>query len=93
MVDMWMAVEQARSMNLMLAIKAGNSSERAKAAAAAKAMIGQAGRFVGQQAIQMHGAIGMSDELNVGHYMKRLMMIDVMFGNADHHKRRFAGLS
>ena len=50
-------------------------------------------RFIGQQAVQLHGGMGMSDELNVGHYMKRLMMIDLLFGNADHHRKRFADLS
>jgi alkylation response protein AidB-like acyl-CoA dehydrogenase len=91
MVEMWIALEQARSMNYMLAMKVAEPApERAKSAAAAKTTIGQSGRFVGQQAVQLHGGMGMSDELNVGHYMKRLMMIDLMFGNADHHRKRFA---
>jgi alkylation response protein AidB-like acyl-CoA dehydrogenase len=94
MVDMWIALEQARSVNYMLAVKVSEPPrERAKAAAATKTTIGQSGRFVGQQAVQLHGGMGMSDELNVGHYMKRLMMIDLLFGNADHHRKRFADLS
>ncbi|HYM30737.1 MAG TPA: acyl-CoA dehydrogenase family protein, partial [Candidatus Cybelea sp.] len=94
MVDMWIALEQARSMNLMLAIKlTEGAKDHAKAAAATKTQVGQSGRFVGQQAVQLHGGMGMSDELNVGHYMKRLMMNDVLFGNADHHRKRFADLT
>ena len=94
MVDMWIALEQARSVNYMLAMKVAEPErERAKAASATKTTIGQSGRLVGQQAVQLHGGMGMSDELNVGHYMKRLMMIDLLFGNADHHKKRFAELS
>jgi alkylation response protein AidB-like acyl-CoA dehydrogenase len=66
--------------------------ERAKAASAAKAMIGTAGRFVGQQAVQVHGGMGMTDELNVGHYFKRLTMIDTLYGSVDHHLKRYAML-
>jgi alkylation response protein AidB-like acyl-CoA dehydrogenase len=90
MVDMWIALEQARSVSFMLAVKLAEPKERAKAAAATKTTIGQSGRYVGQQAVQLHGGMGMSDELNVGHFMKRLMMIDMLFGNADHHRKRFA---
>jgi alkylation response protein AidB-like acyl-CoA dehydrogenase len=93
MVDMWIALEQARSVNYMLAVKVAEPKERAKAAAATKTTIGQSGRFVGQQAVQLHGGMGMSDELNVGHYMKRLMMIDMSFGNADYHRKRFAEMA
>ncbi|WP_341911561.1 acyl-CoA dehydrogenase family protein [Ferrovibrio terrae] len=94
LVDMMMQVEQARSLALLASLKASaEPKERAKAAAAAKVQIGRSGRFVGQQAVQVHGGMGMTDELNVGHYMKRLMMIDTTFGNADHHQRRFAALS
>lgn len=94
MVDMMMHVESARSLALLANLKAdAPAAERAKAAAAAKVQIGRSGRFVGQQSIQLHGGMGMTDELNVGHYMKRLMMIDTLFGHADHHQRRFAALS
>ena len=64
----------------------------ARTAAAVKAQSGKAGRFVGQQAIQLHGGMGMTDELPVGHYFKRLSMIDTLFGNADFHLARFAGM-
>ena len=94
MVDMHIALEQARSMSFMINMKLdGVPAERAKAAAAVKTQIGQSGRFIGQQAVQLHGGMGMTDELTVGHYKKRLMMIDVLFGNADYHRSRFATLS
>ncbi len=94
LVDMMMQVESARSLALLASLKAAaEPKERAKAAAAAKVQLGRSGRFVGQQAVQVHGGMGMTDELNVGHYMKRLMMLDTTFGNADHHQRRFAALS
>ena len=54
--------------------------------------IGKAGRFVGQQAVQLHGGMGMTDELNVGHYFKRLTMLDTLYGNVDHHLKRYASL-
>ncbi|QDO95792.1 pimeloyl-CoA dehydrogenase small subunit [Ferrovibrio terrae] len=94
LVDMMMQVESARSLALLSALKAAaEPKDRAKAAAAAKVQLGRSGRFVGQQAVQIHGGMGMTDELNVGHYMKRLMMLDTTFGNADFHQRRFAALS
>ncbi|MEK9969957.1 MAG: acyl-CoA dehydrogenase family protein, partial [Ferrovibrio sp.] len=94
LVDMMMQVESTRSLALLAALKAAaEPKERAKAAAAAKVQLGRSGRFVGQQAVQIHGGMGMTDELNVGHYMKRLMMLDTTFGNADFHQRRFAALS
>jgi alkylation response protein AidB-like acyl-CoA dehydrogenase len=94
MVDMMMHVESSRSLALLASLKADAPAvERAKAAAAAKVQIGKSGRWVGQQAIQLHGGMGMTDELNVGHYTKRLMMIDTQFGHADYHQRRFAALS
>jgi len=89
MADMFMAVEQAISMTYMVALKL-ETPQRAIAASAAKARIGQAGRFVGQNAIQIHGGMGMTDEMKIGHYFKRLTMIDAQFGNADHHVRRYA---
>jgi len=93
MVDMFVQYEQSVSITLMVTLKLGESdAERAKAASAAKVTIGKAGRYVGQQAVQVHGGIGMTDELNVGHYFKRLTLIDTLFGNTDHHLKRFAAL-
>jgi alkylation response protein AidB-like acyl-CoA dehydrogenase len=94
MVDMFMNYEQAVSITLMITLKLDESdAERAKAASAAKAHIGKTSRFVGQQAIQIHGGMGMTDELNIGHYFKRLTVIDTLYGSTDHHLKRFAALS
>jgi pimeloyl-CoA dehydrogenase small subunit len=94
MVDMFMNYEQSVSITLMATLKLGeNETERKKAMSAAKVQIGKAGRFVGQQAIQIHGGMGMTDELNVGHYFKRLTMLDTLYGNVDHHLRRYALLA
>ena len=91
MVDMFMAYEQSVSMTYMVNLKLDeNEGERVKAAAGAKVQIGKAGRFVGQQAVQLHGGMGMTDELNVGHYFKRLTMIDTQFGNVDHQLKRYS---
>jgi len=92
MVDMYIAAEQTRSMTIIAAIEAGSDEPAARrhAISGAKAYIGRAARFVGQQAVQLHGAMGVVDELNVGHYFKRLTMIDMTFGDADHHLARFS---
>ena len=93
MVDMFMAYEQSVSITYMVTLKLEESdAERQRAASAAKVQIGKAGRFVGQEAVQLHGGMGMTDELNVGHYFKRLTMIDTLFGNVDHHLKRYASL-
>jgi alkylation response protein AidB-like acyl-CoA dehydrogenase len=93
MVDMLMHYEQARSMAMLAAVKVDSSDymERRRAVSGAKELIGRAGRFIGQQAIQLHGGMGMTDELAVGHYVKRLTAIDLAFGNSDHHLDRFTG--
>jgi pimeloyl-CoA dehydrogenase small subunit len=94
MVDMFIQAEQSASIALMVTLKLGDSeAERKKAASAAKVQVGRAGRFVGQQAVQIHGGMGMTDELNVGHYFKRLTMLDTLYGNVDHHLKRYASLS
>jgi pimeloyl-CoA dehydrogenase small subunit len=92
MVDMLIQLEQARSMALLAAVKAwsDDANERRRACAAAKEYIGRAGRFVGQQAIQLHGGMGMTDELPVSHYFKRLTAIDMLLGDQFHHRARFA---
>lgn len=66
---------------------------RGRLVSAAKARVSQASLYVGRQAVQLHGGVGFSDELAVGHYLKRLIMIDMAYGNGDHHRRRFAELS
>ena len=94
LVDMFMEHELSKSLAHIAAAGVSDPDPRARARAvsAAKARIGKAGRFIGQQAIQLHGGMGMTDELPVGHYFKRLTMIDTLFGDADHHLRRFAEL-
>lgn len=91
-VDMYVALEQARSMAIFAALSAAsdNAAERSEAMAMAKAAIGKAAHFVGQQAVQLHGGIAMTMEYKAGHYFKRLTMIDLQFGDADHHRRRLA---
>ena len=93
MVDMFINVEQAVSMTYMANIKVGDDAERAKAASAAKVQIGKACRFVGQNAIQLHGGMGMTDEMAIGHYFKRATMIESAFGSVDHHLGRYEVLS
>ncbi|MDD3444176.1 MAG: acyl-CoA dehydrogenase family protein [Zavarzinia sp.] len=91
LVDMYMAYEQAKSMAIMANLKLdADPAERRRAVSAAKVQIGKSGRFVGQQAVQLHGGMGMTDELNVGHYFKRLTMIETLFGNTDFHLKRYA---
>jgi hypothetical protein len=95
MVDMFIQVEQAVSMTYMATIKVDDedAAERAKAVSAAKVQIGRACRFVGQNAIQLHGGMGMTDEMAIGHYFKRATIIEGLFGSVDHHLRRYEGLS
>jgi pimeloyl-CoA dehydrogenase small subunit len=86
-VDMLVAVEQARSMALFAAVMAAEQDpvERRRAISAAKVQIGRSGKHVGQEAIQLHGGIGMTAEYAVGHYFKRVTMIEQLFGDADTH--------
>ena len=90
--DMVVATEQARSMAFYATMMAGvdDATEREQAVSAAKVQIARSGRFVGQQAIQLHGGIGMTMEYSVGHYFKRMTMIEQLFGDADHHLARVA---
>ena len=94
MVDMVIATEQARSMATLAAVKVDSSdaAERRRAVSAAKAYVGQQLRYVGQQAVQLHGGMGVVDELNVAHYFKRLTMINATFGDADHHLGLFSDM-
>ena len=92
MVDMFINVEQAVSMTYMAHIKLGGP-DSAKSVSAAKVQIGRACKFVGQNAIQLHGGMGMTDEMAIGHYFKRATMIESAFGSTDHHLARYEGLS
>jgi pimeloyl-CoA dehydrogenase small subunit len=93
-VDMLVALEQARSMAMFAAVMAAeeNATERRRAMAAAKSQIGRSGKHIGQEAIQLHGGIGMTMEYKVGHYFKRMTMIDMLFGDADAHLTTLARL-
>ena len=93
-VDMLIHLEEARSMAILAAGKVGADSvfERRRAITAAKALIGNAGRYIGQQAIQLHGGMGMTDELPLGAYVKRLAAIDILFGDAAYQREQFARL-
>ena len=82
MVDMFMQLEQSVSITLMATLKLDEATPSgAKAASAAKVQIGKAGTLRRPEAVQLHGGMGMTDELNVGHYFKRLTMIDALFGS------------
>ncbi len=90
--DMTVALEQARSVMYLATMMGGedDADERAKAISAAKTQIGRSAKFIGQQAVQMHGGIAMTYEYKVGHLFKRLAMIDAAYGDADVHVRRLA---
>jgi alkylation response protein AidB-like acyl-CoA dehydrogenase len=92
MVDMFIAGEQARSACLMATLRL-DSADSARAVSAAKATVAKYAKQVGESAVQVHGGIGMTDELNVGHYFKRLTLLETLYGSRDFHLRRFAALS
>jgi alkylation response protein AidB-like acyl-CoA dehydrogenase len=93
-VDMFVALEQARSMAMFATVMTTETDarERRRAMAAAKVQIGRSGRLIGEEAVQLHGGIGMTMEYTLGHYFKRMTMIDLMFGDADFHLAQLAGL-
>ena len=96
-VDMLMHVEMSRLMAMEAAVACDNANAdaaaqraaRVKAVSAAKTLVSQGCRYVGQNAVQLHGGIGVTDELNTSHYFKRLTMISVTFGDADWHLARY----
>ena len=91
MVDMLIALEQARSMAMFAAMMLdAPPSERGKAMAAAKVQINRSARLIGQEAVQLHGGIGVTMEYKAGHYFKRLTVIQSLFGDTDHHLGRLA---
>jgi hypothetical protein len=93
--EMLIHLEQARSMSYLAALRCMSEDvpERRRALSAAKAVVGQAARFVGQQAVQLHGGMGMTDELIVSHWFKRLTAAELMFGDSDTHLQRYAALT
>ncbi|WP_345813543.1 acyl-CoA dehydrogenase [Paraburkholderia sp. PREW-6R] len=94
MVDMLIHAEQARSLTYLAAMRYGgaNADERRRAVSAAKARVGQAARFVGQQAVQLHGGMGVTNEVAAAHLFKRLAIIETTLGDVDHHLARFTAL-
>jgi alkylation response protein AidB-like acyl-CoA dehydrogenase len=95
MSDMFIECQLARSIVIMAAMKLDGSEdqiEKTKAVSAAKARVGKAIRKVSQEAIQIHGGIGMTEELDVGHLFKLVTAIEILFGNTDYHSERFASL-
>ena len=91
-VDMMIHCEQSRSMAYLASVKvqSQDANERKRTVSAAKIQIGRSGRLISQEAIQMHGGMGMSNELAAAHYAKRLTMINTTLGDVDHHAERFA---
>lgn len=94
MVDILIACEESRSAMLVATLRLDepNAVLRDKAVAAAKVKLGQHGRFIGENCIQLHGGMGMTDEMHITHYFKRLAMIDLMFGDHAHHMKRYMAL-
>jgi len=94
LADMAMNCDEARSMALRAALMAdAEPVVRARAASGAKAKIGKCARFVAEQSVQLHGAMGVTEELDIGSYFKRLLAFDTLFGGSAHHYRRHAALS
>ena len=94
MADMLLHAELARSMSYLASARLAVSdvTERRRALSAAKFLVGRSARFIGQEAVQLHGAMGVSDELPTSHYFKRLTLINASFGDMDHHLERFASV-
>ncbi len=95
MVDMFVEVQQTQSMILMVMLRLQDADrrERQKAASACKAYVHKASKFVAQQAVQLHGGIGVTEELSIGHYFRRLTAFGNLFGDREHHLQRFASLA
>ena len=94
MVDMHMELEQSVAAVYLAVLNLGADAPiRARAVSAAKATIGRAARFVGQNAVQLHGGMGMTEELAIGHYFKRLTAVQYEFGSTDDHVTRYAELT
>ena len=91
MADMFMQLEQARSMTMLAAVKVASSdvAERRRVVSAAKARVGEAMKFIGQQAVQLLGGMGVTIEMPAAHYFKRLSTIELTLGDTDHHLARF----
>jgi len=90
---MFMEYEQCKSLLFMATMKHEEGAPDAKKAISGlKYQVGKAGKFIGQQAVQLHGGMGVTDELNVGHYFKRLTTVGTIFGNTDYHLKKYTSL-
>ena len=93
MVDMFMEYEQSKSLLYMATIKnVEGSPDAKKSISGLKYQVGKAAKFIGQQSVQLHGGMGVTEELNVGHFFKRLTTIISIFGNTDYHLKRYSQL-
>jgi alkylation response protein AidB-like acyl-CoA dehydrogenase len=92
MVEMFMEYEQCKSLLYRATLEAahGDPATAQRTIHALKHLVGKAGTFIGENAVQLHGGMGMTEELAVGHYFKRMLVIDLQFGNADYHLEKFA---
>ena len=93
MVDTFMVHEQTKSLLLMAAAKMNdNAPDSSKAVSALKFQIGSAAKLIGEESIQLHGGMGVTEEMSIGHYFKRLTTIRTIFGNSDYHLKRYSSL-
>jgi alkylation response protein AidB-like acyl-CoA dehydrogenase len=92
MVEMFMEYEQCKSLLYRATLEAaqGDSATAQRSVHALKHLVGKTGILIGENAVQTHGGMGMTEELKIGHYFKRLLVIDAQFGNADFHLQKFA---
>ena len=90
-LDMFIESELAKSLlfKAMLEVDT-NSDDKFKHVSALKSQIGRTGKFSAQQAVQLHGGMGVSEEMMIGHYLKKMVYIDALFGNSDYHSKKFA---
>src|SRR3546814_9548977 len=94
MADMYIQTETARSMAYVASLSRGApEAERVRIVSAAKAQVGRSGKYVGYQAVQLHGGMGVSEELDIGHHYIRLTTINQLFGDQAFHLQRFAAAS
>jgi alkylation response protein AidB-like acyl-CoA dehydrogenase len=94
MADMYIQTETARSMTYVASLSLeGDAADRARTLSAAKAQVGKSGKFVGYHAVQLHGGMGVSEELDIGHHYIRLTTLNQLFGDPAFHWRRFAAIA
>ena len=93
-IDMAVRIEEAKASSLKCTLSMdADAVTRARAASSAKTKVARCGRYVAEQAVQLHGGMGVTEELEVNAYFKRLLAIEVLFGSSDHHLRRHAKLA